>query len=96
LTTWPIAKLKRQWNCLKQFYHWKKNKSKQFLWANCQDTFIQCRERAKERHLKRREDEKYLGKKSFSDEIHHSFNEFLVVVKSSIGFLPYDYSKQLI
>jgi hypothetical protein len=38
----------------------------------------------------------YLGKKSFSDEIHRSLNEFLVLVQSSIGFLSYDYSKQLI
>ena len=72
------------------------NKSKQFLWANYQDTFIRCKEHAKERRFKRQEDEKYLGKKSFSDEIHRSFNEFLVVVKSSFGFLPYDHSKQLI
>ncbi len=69
------------------------NKSKQFLWANYQDTFIRCKEHAKERRFKRQEDEKYLGKKSFSDEIHRSFNEFLVVVKSSFGFLPYDHSK---
>jgi hypothetical protein len=29
------------------------NKSKQFLWVNYQDTFIQCKEHAKERRFKR-------------------------------------------
>jgi len=30
LTTWSIATLKRQWNCLKQFYHWKKTGQSNF------------------------------------------------------------------
>jgi hypothetical protein len=47
--------------------------------------------RAKERQ----QDEKYLGNKSFADEFCHSFDEFILIVKSSFGFLPYDYSKQL-
>jgi hypothetical protein len=74
-----------QWNCLKQFYHWKKTSQSNF----CGRTFrilTLCKREA----LWRQQDEKYLGNKSFADEFCCSFDEFILIVESSFGFLPYD------
>jgi hypothetical protein len=65
------------------------SKVKQTPWQNCHDRFIRCKEKAKEKRIKRRRDEKYLGKITFSDELRRSFDEFILIVKHDFGFLPY-------
>jgi hypothetical protein len=65
------------------------SKVKQTPWQNCRDRFIRCKEKAKEKRIKRRRDEKYLGKITFSDELRRSFDEFILIVKHDFGFLPY-------
>jgi hypothetical protein len=65
------------------------SKVKQTPWQNCCDRFVRCKEKAKEKCIKRCRDEKYLGKITFSDELRRSFDEFILIVKHDFGFLPY-------
>jgi hypothetical protein len=39
-------------------------------------------------HKKRLSDEYYLGRSSFTDELHCSFNEFIAIIVSTLGYLP--------
>jgi hypothetical protein len=39
-------------------------------------------------HKKRQSDEHYLGRSSFSDELHCSVNEFITFNVSALGYLP--------
>jgi hypothetical protein len=46
------------------------------------------KEDLKMKQMKRRHDEVYLGKNSFTNELHRSFNEFIVNVVVTLGFCP--------
>jgi hypothetical protein len=47
-----------------------------------------CKEDSKIKRMKRRHDEVYLGKNRFANELHSSFNEFMVNVVATLGFCP--------
>jgi len=42
---------------------------------------------------KRRNDEKYLGKAPFQDDVRRSFDVFLKIVRDDFGFWPYRIDK---
>jgi hypothetical protein len=47
-----------------------------------------CKDDSKMKRMKWRHDEEYLGKNSFTNELHCSFNEFIVNVVATLGFCP--------
>ena len=51
--------------------------------------FIQCKEQAIRKQCKRRNEEKYLGKVPFPDDLRRSFDEFLRIIRNVFGFWPY-------
>jgi hypothetical protein len=53
--------------------------------------FLESKFISREKNSKRRLDEWYLGKLSFSVELLRSFNEFLAVVVKMFGFKPYEF-----
>jgi hypothetical protein len=52
------------------------------------DFLDRCKTLAINLRKKRLTDEHYLGRSSFSDELHCSFNEFMSVIISTLGYLP--------
>jgi len=51
--------------------------------------FKQCKEIAIRKQCKRRNEEKYLGKVPFQDDLRRSFDEFLKITRNVFGFWPY-------
>ena len=51
--------------------------------------FTCCKDRAYRRTMQVRDSERYLGIRSFEDELRRSFDEFLMIVKNVFGFWPY-------
>lgn len=51
-----------------------------------------CKMEALDKRKKRHRDENYLGRLSFADELHRSFNEFVRIVISAFGYVPVEYS----
>ncbi len=47
-----------------------------------------CKIAARSKHKKRIFDENYLGNSSFDNELHYSFNEFVAIIVSTLGYLP--------
>jgi hypothetical protein len=50
-----------------------------------------CKEISNKKQEKRRRNEMYLGKCSFSDELRRSFDEFMETVVKALGFRPYKF-----